>query len=999
MKMQKTIRYTMTLLALCILAAFLLAGCRGNTPTTTQPTSAPTTQTTPPTTTLPATTQAPTTQAPTVPTTAPEATQPAPDPGTPMLDIYVAPDGNDANNGLTPETALQTLDGASKLLVASPFAGNVTVHVAEGEYVLQLATTYWRYSNPGYTTYIQGAGQGKTVFTGQVGQDISFITVSTCNDTSISFKDFTVRLVRNGVVMRCSADGSVLTNEGVTGWFENITFEDLGGYYTRNEFPAYAAIQCLGSSNNTIKNCTFDGLRDYGTSNTIHGIYLSCFSSNNLIQGCTFKDIRPDPVRVRRGSSNNIVENCIFDRAGVVAYVSDWHAKEGEDEPSIGNIVRNNEFHGGYYGTQIAKIAVFKAGTSDPSPQNPDVMLETGNTVFESTYNGEVDAGVKNYTVVVDGRVLSQNVPVYTVDRYENYFTLNDLALIFKGTEFAFNYSNPEETTQLTVALGNSFTGTEFTVQPDAAEGEIKAYHAKGWSISNFTSSKGALFEREGTFLVSLDTIQTFLPLSDGTPFEYTVSGDTISFTTIFEKVDIPELIPVYILKVPGSFQDLGANNGRYSMTDLSNFDIVTMPTAELDYVICFRDLLRHDVDFVIVGIPIGEGTWGIREWRNNSMKDYYYYGKDKLKGWNRGWKEASGGYADTFYTDQDNLIYYTIIPVGTALEKPPQYRIKEDWVTGSLSNYTEIFITDSENFVPVNDITAVSAKPVSAMLCGETLSGGLQLYTSALGHQYLNIADVALMLKGTEHGFTFAGDAAAKQLTVSKGDGFSGTAFSGAAELKATGNEDWTVTVDGSAKSMRVISHNGSFYVEAEPFAQALGIECAIGSKGVNLLFSLELPKTVDVLMLNFSGNLENQNATAVDQHKIKMDASAFTVVPTAIEELSGIIDFTKLMRDGLQYTIVGVELKGGIWGVREFKNNTAADYYTYADRKWSTGSGGFSDWFYNNGESTVYYMIVPVGASSDSDPQLRIKQGWEKGSPANYTQIIFTKCAEYLP
>ena len=34
----------------------------------------------------------------------------------------------------------------------------------------------------------------------------------------------------------------------------------------------------------------------------------SGFSSNNIIQGCLFENIRPDPVRIRRASSNNIIE-------------------------------------------------------------------------------------------------------------------------------------------------------------------------------------------------------------------------------------------------------------------------------------------------------------------------------------------------------------------------------------------------------------------------------------------------------------------------------------------------------------------------------------------------------------------------------------------------------------------------------------------------------------------------------------------------------------------
>ena len=184
---------------------------------------------------------------------------------------------------------------------------------------------------------------------------------------------------------------------------------------------------------------------------------------------------------------------------------------------------------------------------------------------------------------------------------------------------------------------------------------------------------------------------------------------------------------------------------------------------------------------------------------------------------------------------------------------------------------------------------------------------------------------------------------------------------------------------------------------MEAEKFVEALGAYLAVDGSNVKIMLDLTLPEKMDVLMLNFSGNLDNATATEIEAHKININTASFTKVSTSTEILSQYIRLLDLKKDGFQYVIVGVELKGGIWGVREFKNNAASEYYTYADRKWGTGSGGFSDWFYNSNDSVIYYMIVPVGDSSNSDPQLRIKQGWEKGSPSAYTQITFTNCAQF--
>ena len=45
-------------------------------------------------------------------------------------------DGSDAADGLSQETALQTITGANALLTANPFDGDVIIHFAAGEYPL-----------------------------------------------------------------------------------------------------------------------------------------------------------------------------------------------------------------------------------------------------------------------------------------------------------------------------------------------------------------------------------------------------------------------------------------------------------------------------------------------------------------------------------------------------------------------------------------------------------------------------------------------------------------------------------------------------------------------------------------------------------------------------------------------------------------------------------------------------------------------------------------------
>ena len=972
------------LLILCMAVSCLFAGCGGDGSQDTQPTEnkpADVTEATAPT---------------TVTEPMVEAIQPQPDPEVAMLELYISPNGKDSNDGKSAETPMLTLNAVSDMLVLEPFDGNITVHMAEGNYHLASSTT-WSFASPGHTIYFEGAGQDKTVFEGQMGADINFMTVSACSNTSYSFRNFTVRLVRNGIIMRNSSDGSLLTQDGVTGWFENLTFEELGGYYTRNPNGAYAGIQFLGSCNNTIKNCRFAKMRDYAAGNYIHAVYISTFSSNNLIQNCLFEETRPDPVRIRRGSCNNTVEYCTFINTGVTSYCSTWNAGDGEPEPCLNNLVRYCSFYGGYDGIPVASIAIFKDGTTTPAPQDPEIIREEGNTVYPSQYDPIADASCHNYTIMIDGKKLDQKLPVFAMDRYENYINLDDMAVLLKGTDFAFTYSIPEETTQYTVSLNNLYTGDTFTTHPNALEGAIKCKRVKEWTISNFKISKGLIYEYNGAHYVSLEYMQQLLVLSDDTAFKYEVIGDTIIFQTQFEDVEVPETVPVYMLKLPGSFTELGANNGRYSLANTDNFNVVLMNTADLDHLIRFKDLIRAKMDYVIVGIPIGDGTWGIREWKNNAAEEFYYYGDNRASGLNRAWKEASNGYADCFYKNVKDLVFYTIVPVGKDSKSIPQYRIKENWTTGSLSNFTEMFLTDGDKFVPIQDFSTVTVSNMRAALDDKTVANAVPVYSSSMGSDYLLLADMAALLKNTDNAFTFTVDVQNKQITLTKGAGFTGGVSYSAGSFSITDWAKWTLLVGSESAQVSAFEHNGNCYVEPGAVAEALGIYCNINQTGITILSDLTLPETIDVWMLNDPGNLENRHATDIEQNRIDMDASAFTLVPTSTEELSKIINFNRLRQDGFQYVIVGVELKGDIWGVREFKNNAASSYYTYSDRKWSSASGGFSDWFYNTGEDTVYYMILPIGASANSEPQLRIKQGWESGGPGNYTQILFQKTAEF--
>ena len=613
-----------------------------------------------------------------------------------VLDLYLSPDGSDSADGLSPSSALKSIAGANALLTKTPFDGNVTIHLASGTYQLT-ANTSWNYAAPGKTISFEGAGEDATVFSGQTGLDITFLTVNTCGTTSFSFKNFTVSNVRNGIIMRVSNDGSAATQDGVSGYFANLTFSRLGGYYTRNITPGVAAIQFLGSSNNTIENCSFFKIRDYAGLN-IHGLYISTFSCNNTVRSCLFEDVQPDPVRFRRGSSNNLVENCTFTNSGTYAYCSEWEAGPAEPEVCSNVIFRGNEMFSGYAGAPIPAIMIFNPGTDQAAPADSARLNEYDNTIYPSTLNTTVPAAVKNYSAVVDGSSLADFVPVYSIDRCEPYLNVDDLAFLLKGTRFEFTCSANESGKTVTLTTGNSCSVSGFSVQTDAAEGEITAERLLEWSVSCDEQKNGTLpvFRRNGSYFVSLTAVREMMD------FQLTVdsSAASLSIVTVSQTVTVPETIQVLKLKFPGSFENKGENNGNYALTDSSNFDVITMKTADLSGIIRFEALIRDKVKYAIVAIPIGNGAYGIREWKNAAIKDYYTLEDRK-------WSSASGGYADSFHTTHDEFIYYAIIPVGG--EKPsqyPQFRVAKGWTSGSISNYSQFFITDIENYATLAPVS-----------------------------------------------------------------------------------------------------------------------------------------------------------------------------------------------------------------------------------------------------------------------------------------------------
>ena len=192
-------------------------------------------------------------------------------------------------------------------------------------------------------------------------------------------------------------------------------------------------------------------------------------------------------------------------------------------------------------------------------------------------------------------------VPVYSIDRYEGCLNLDDIAYLLKGTDYAFTYSiesteGSETEKMILIQLDESYSGTGLSVQEDADEGDITADQLPGWFIQYGDQGNGSIpvFSKEESYFVSLDAVSQLMG------FEIEFVGDQLNIVTIPDEVEVPEEIQVLQMKFPGSFANLGENAGNYALTDPSNYDVITMQTAELADIIDFEKLIRSGMQYVL---------------------------------------------------------------------------------------------------------------------------------------------------------------------------------------------------------------------------------------------------------------------------------------------------------------------------------------------------------------------------------------------------------------
>lgn len=319
---------------------------------------------------------------------------------TDVLTLYLAPDGDDTNDGLSPDSAILTLERAQEVLVAARPDRDVEVRVASGTYYNQRVR--WHFTMPENTikfTREEGARE-RPVFDGCPGegalpQDCRggtwFILEADRGErTNIHFNYLQVMRYGTAISFEGNRDAEHRSNGGnrVNGSY----FREIGNVFNTDLPPSTAAIRLVNSDNNEFFNNHFVNIENVDRgARLIHALYVAHGSSNNTIARNRFLNVSGDAIRLRDASNDNTITRNRIVRAGRVGF-SDWYCdhearsdctKREPECPSWGNVFRDNVLGGTYQCQAMETFAFYQDDTTRGCPTPPaqsQRLRMTGNT-------------------------------------------------------------------------------------------------------------------------------------------------------------------------------------------------------------------------------------------------------------------------------------------------------------------------------------------------------------------------------------------------------------------------------------------------------------------------------------------------------------------------------------------------------------------------------------------------------------------------------------------
>lgn len=265
------------------------------------------------------------------------------------VQIRVAVDGNDENDGLSWALPVATLRTGIVKALAQLKAGENQVEVQVGPGIYQRQHAEIPALPTGKTLRLLGV-QGQTVFDG-AGEGGLWLLVRGGGIRSgmlhiAGFKIVNYQMALNLAGNRVKMDRSV-NNVSI----RNNEFNNIGQIALLEGKPSTAVIRLVNSDHNTIVNNSFAHIQNKQRCRLLHAIYIAHGSTDNHIEGNRFTDSCGNPVHFRDRSSNNLVKKNIFQDAWADALISDWYCNSElradctkiiAECPSYDNLVEGN---------------------------------------------------------------------------------------------------------------------------------------------------------------------------------------------------------------------------------------------------------------------------------------------------------------------------------------------------------------------------------------------------------------------------------------------------------------------------------------------------------------------------------------------------------------------------------------------------------------------------------------------------------------------------------
>lgn len=269
--------------------------------------------------------------------------------------MYVSPEGNDSNPGLTADTAFRSISAALDRAYSGEFASDsiVAINILGGSYTGQSARIKFPVSAPEVRVTGEIKGSKRPVFQkGKPAQAWLSIYAKEGQDLKLSISNIEIRKYFSAIAIVGDRNNVDAGSRGLI--VKNNIFREIGSQPDNsNGNISTGVIRLINSSNGQIINNKFISIRNSKGCDALHAIYLAHHSSANLIRGNTFDGTCGAAIKLRDRADNNHITRNTFANLENVSAVQEWFCdqgarkgctKESGECPSVNNVAEQNSY-------------------------------------------------------------------------------------------------------------------------------------------------------------------------------------------------------------------------------------------------------------------------------------------------------------------------------------------------------------------------------------------------------------------------------------------------------------------------------------------------------------------------------------------------------------------------------------------------------------------------------------------------------------------------------